>query len=146
MLWLVVAVVVICGLAVFTFLYWQSRTKAKLERERLRQLHVRPLEPPARERYVEAWQALQSRFGDEPEVSIRDADHLIQNVMRDRGYPTGDFGRLTEILSAGEAEVIDNYRLAHRISAKCETSSLSTEEIQRAVTALRALFDSLVAP
>src|SRR3954452_12756870 len=51
------------------------------------ELELRPLAPLARKGFIEAWQGTQAEFVDDPETAINDADHLIQSVMRDRGYP-----------------------------------------------------------
>lgn len=108
-----------------------------------RLLETRPLPPIAQERYAEAWRALQSRFANEPEAALRDTDRLLQGLMQECGYPTGDFGRVTEEVSVEQVEVLDNYRVGHRITVKGETSMLESDEIARAVDSFRAAFERL---
>ena len=125
-----------------------SQSKAEEElaaRERRhRKLDIKPLAPEARQRYQEEWRELQSEFVDAPEAAIRKADTLIQNVMRDRGYPTGDFDRQAEDLSVEHSTVLDDYRSAHAISERSTSGAASTEELRQAVISYRSLFDSLV--
>jgi hypothetical protein len=147
--WIALVIGIACVVAVFESRVRRPRSHTRIrlvEAERAhRPLETRPLPAGARQRYVEAWQSLQGRFKDEPEIAVREADRLVQAVMRECGYPTGDFGRVAEELSAEQREVIDDYRVAHRISVKSETSSLSDDEVGRAVAALGALFEKLTA-
>ena len=63
-----------------------SRREAEAElterQKRREELDIRPLEPDARERYAEEWQATQARFVDDPGGAVTEADVLIQRVMR----------------------------------------------------------------
>ena len=141
--WIAVAIVFVGTLALGA-LALRLRRKAQVEREaEIALLQVRPLDAAALRRHLDAWSSLQSRFDVEPEATIRNADHLLQEIMRARGYPTGDFGRAEQTLSAEQADLLHAYRTAHRISVKAETDSISADEVQRAKTALRAVFDGL---
>ena len=112
------------------------------EREqRYREMGIKQLSPRARERYSEEWRKVQARFVDEPEAALRGADVLIEIVMRERGYPVGDYNRQTEDLSVEHAGVVDNYRRAHEIA---QDENASTELRRQAVILYRSLFDSLL--
>ena len=125
-----------------------SQTKAEAElaarEQRYRKLDIKPLTPGAKQRYLEEWHSVQSRFVDEPKAAIHDADVLVEQVMRDRGYPVGDYRRQTEDLSVEHADVLDNYRVAHAISQRSDAGTVSTEDMRKAVVAYRALFERLV--
>jgi len=107
-------------------------------------IEVRKLSPSSRERYLGEWDQLQSKFQDEPEATIRQADRMIQRVMVERGFPTGDFGPVPASVPEDLAEVLNLYRYAHRISVKCETDMISEDMASRGAAAFRALFDNLV--
>ena len=147
LLWFIVGVVILGAIVFFVGRRPKPQSGIKhIEVEVTRpQLHVRQLRAEARERYLAAWQTVQSRLDDEPEASIREGDRLLQTVMRDCGYPTGDFGRAPVDVSIEEKIVLDNYLVAHRVSVKSETGSISPEEVQRAMIALQAAFDGLLA-
>jgi hypothetical protein len=133
-------------LAVVVLVIRRARLRAEAEQARRPPpLQVRPLSASSRDRYTQAWESLQPRFEPEPEVTIREADRLIQNVMGEWGYPSGDFGRVPAELSDAQLDVLEQYRVAHRIAVKSETTMLADEEVQRAVSAFRALFEILVA-
>ena len=115
------------------------------EREKRRQeLDIRPLEQSARDRYASEWQNTQARFVDDPEAAVGDADRLIQQVMRDRGYPVEDFDQRASDLSVDHPEVISNYRAAHGISIANERGNASTENLRTAMVHYRALFEELL--
>lgn len=124
----------------------QSKAEADLaaREQRYRKLDIRPLTPGAKQRYLDEWRALQSRFVDEPRTAIHEADVLIEQVMRDRGYPIGDYGRQTEDLSVEHADVLDSYRVAHAISQRSDAGNVTTEDMRQAVVAYRSLFERLI--
>src|SRR5437868_5378926 len=72
-----------------------SKREAEAEltdrQKRREEFDVRPLDAGVRERYAETWQSTQARFVDDPGGAIAEADVLIQQVMRERGYPVEDF-------------------------------------------------------
>ena len=116
-----------------------------LERQRRHdELELRPLDPHARKRFVDAWQVTQAEFVDDPEAAIQDADDLIQNVMRDRGYPVEDFDDRAAIISVDHPVVVERYRRAHSIAVANADGERDTEALRRAMHDYRALFDELV--
>ena len=125
-----------------------SKREAEAElsdrQKRREELDVKPLSPGARERYVELWQATQARFVDDPGGAITEADLLIQQVMRERGYPIEDFEQRAADVSVDHPDVVNNYRAAHGISIAHERERASTEDLRRAMVHYRSLFDDLL--
>jgi hypothetical protein len=126
-----------------------SRRKAEAEladrADRRDKLDIRPLTEAARQRYAAQWAELQGRFVDRPVVAVVDADELVAQVMRDRGYPVDDFESQSELISVDHPDVVQNYRTGHAIHAKTTTGEASTEELRQAVVSYRALFEELLA-
>ena len=125
-----------------------SRREAEAElseRERRREeLDIRPLEQSRRDRYASQWQNTQAAFVDNPEEAVAEADRLIQQVMRERGYPVDDFDQRASDLSVDHPEVITNYRAAHDISRANDRGNASTEDLRTAMVHYRALFAELL--
>jgi hypothetical protein len=126
----------------------RSRRKAEGElaerAERREELEIRPLSSDARERYVSQWRELQDRFVDRPQVAVVEADDLVTQVMRDRGYPVDDFESQSDLVSVDHPDLVQNYRTAHAIYTRTTSGEASTEDLRQAVVAYRALFDELV--
>jgi hypothetical protein len=126
----------------------RSRRKAEGElagrADRRDQLEIRPLSETARQRYTLEWVELQARFVDRPVVAVTDADELVSQVMRERGYPVDDFESKSELISVDHPDVVQNYRTGHDIYKKTVTGDASTEDLRKAVVAYRDLFEDLL--
>ena len=85
-------------------------------RRRVETLQIRPLSIEEHDRFAVAWREIQSRFVDEPEASIAQADDLIQEAMEARGYPVADFEQRVADVSVDHPAVVEHYRAAHRIA------------------------------
>jgi hypothetical protein len=117
------------------------------ERARRRsQLSVIPLTEPVRLRHVEQWRVLQEHFVDHPTEAVDDAEDLLTVVMRERGYPVGEFDRQAEFLSVDHPHVVENYRIAHEIHLRNQTHQATTEDLREAMLRYRSLFDDLLRP
>jgi hypothetical protein len=113
-------------------------------RKRHEEFDIRPLSPGAREGYVRLWEKTQARFVDDPEGAINEADDLIQQVMRERGYPVEDFDQRAADLSVDHGDVVEHYREGHAIARRNVRGEAETEELRQAMKHYRALFDDLV--
>jgi hypothetical protein len=126
-----------------------SKSKAERElaqrRKRVEAMQIRPLSRDERMRFEKAWNDLQSGFVDEPERAVRNADRLITDVMRTRGYPTGDFARRANDVSVNYPQVVGDYRTAHTVVESYDKGKdVGTEELRQAVRRYRSLFERLM--
>ena len=108
------------------------------------QLDIRPLSPESRDRYLQRWQATQSRFVDDPRSAVAEADTLVQEVMQERGYPTKDFERRVADISVDHPNLVEKYRTANGIARASEQGEASTEDMRHSVRHYRALFSELL--
>jgi hypothetical protein len=108
------------------------------------ELELRPLPEEARERYLQQWQATQSRFVDDPTGAVSEADELVQRVMRDRGYPVDDFEQRAADISVEHPDLVEKYRTADGIARASERGEASTEDLRHSVRHYRALFVELL--
>jgi hypothetical protein len=69
----------------------RAETQLAGRAKRVQGLNIRDLDPASRDRFSFQWQALQSRFVDEPKAAVAEADTLVTSVMQARGYPVADF-------------------------------------------------------
>lgn len=125
-----------------------SRRSAETElvaREKRRgELAIRPLEPEKRDDFVRQWRDTQARFVDEPGPAVEEADRLVAEVMRARGYPVEDFEQREADISVDHASVVDNYRAAHGISLANRHGEANTEDLRQAMVHYRSLFEELL--
>ena len=125
-----------------------SRREAESElaerQERRDELEIGPLDQEARKRFRQEWRQAQEHFVDEPSEAVEEADRLIQQVMRERGYPVDDFEQRAADVSVDHPEVVANYRAAHGISVANHRGKASTEDLRTAIVHYRSLFSELL--
>ena len=124
----------------------RSEAEQELQRrvERHDQLDIRDLSTEQRERYVNAWRDVQRRFVDDPEGTLGEADRLITQAMRDRGYPTEHFDQKVDDLTVEHAETVNAYREAHAIADRHERDGVSTDDLRLAMQRFRTIFEDIV--
>jgi len=111
---------------------------------RVEKLSIHPLTAPERERFLELWQTTQTHFVDSPLTAVVEADGLVAEVMRTRGYPVSDFEQRAADVSVDHPALVDNYRRAHAAAVNAEGGKLGTEELRQALVHFRALFEDLL--
>ena len=128
----------------------QSKREAEAElqarEERRQQLEIRPLSSAARDRYLDEWQTTQAQFVDDPRGAVASADSLIRSVMAERGYPVEDFEQRAADISVDHPQVVEHYRVGHRLARASANGDDSTEDLRQAMRHYRTLFDELVEP
>ena len=116
-----------------------------LARERKRQkLDIVALPPEVHQGYVRQWQTVQRSFIDDPSGAVDDADRLVTQVMRDRGYPIDDFDQRAADISVDHPDTVEHYRAAHTLYLAQEKADIGTEAQRQAFVHYRALFEKLL--
>jgi hypothetical protein len=127
----------------------QGRTKAEKEllarKDRFDRAQVRELSDEDRRRYTDLWHAIQNRFVDSPPAAVNEADQLVAEVMRMRGYPAGDLDQRLADVAIGHPGLVDHYRSACTIADHGRGGRADTEEMRQALVHYRALFEELLA-
>ncbi len=125
-----------------------DRTKAEAElvarEKRVERFKIVPLTPEDKDKFGEAWSALQARFVDSPRDVVVEADHLVRDLMVKRGYPMADFERRSADISVDYPAVVDAYRSGRAIAVRGQRGEASTEELRKAVVYYRTLFAELL--
>jgi hypothetical protein len=120
--------------------------KELVARERKRQkLDIVALAPEAHAKYAEHWRTVQTAFVDNPSKAVGDADRLVTQVMRERGYPVDDFDQRAADISVDHPNVVEHYRAAHTLHMAQEQGDIGTEAQREAFVHYRALFEKLLA-
>lgn len=122
----------------------EAETELAHRAKRHDKLEIRSLSPAARESYERSWKDAQAEFVDQPREALAKADHLVQEVMRERGYPVDDFEQRAADLSVDHPDVVDNYRTAHTTSTRARSGDASTEDMRRGMNHYKSLFEELL--
>lgn len=122
----------------------QAESALENRAKRVEKFHIRSLTNEERPRFAEAWKREQSRFVDDPHVSVGNADRLVGDVMRARGYPMAEFEQRAADISVDHPQVVENYRAAHDIAARDSRGQATTEDLRQAMVYYRALFVELL--
>jgi hypothetical protein len=94
--------------------------------------------------FAREWRRIQSRFVDDPDGAVGEADQLVTQVMAARGYPLEDFERRAADLSVDHPVVVQNYRIARTLALRRQRGEAGTEELRQAVVNYRALVNELL--
>jgi hypothetical protein len=124
----------------------QRRAESELlkRQERVEQLDIRPLSASQRSDYMDRWRTVQAKFVDDPKGAVSDADALVEQVMKARGYPVADFDQRAADLSVHHPRVVENYRAARDIAMRHRRGEATTEDLRQAMVYCRALFQDLL--
>jgi len=112
--------------------------------KRIQQFEIKPLSETDRRKFGQAWEQQQAYFVDQPREAVRNADKLLTEVMKVRGYPVADFEQRAADVSVDHPVVVENYRVAHRIAVEDSEHPATTEQLREAMIHYRALFADLL--
>src|SRR5947209_3611298 len=121
---------------------WRADSELAARQQRRQKLDIRPLPPQLRQRSTLGWRQVQADFVDQPYEAVANADKLVTEVMRQRGYPMENFEQHANDLSVDYPQLVDNYRRAHAIATR--EKSANTEELRMAMLQYRNLFQGLL--
>jgi hypothetical protein len=123
----------------------KAAEKELASRQRQRhKLDIVALSPSALTGFTVRWRQVQTAFVDDPASAVGVADHLVTEVMRERGYPVDDFDQRAADISVDHPQVVENYRAAHGIHVAQQQGDISTEQQRKAFVHYRALFETLL--
>ena len=94
-------------------------------RERMRQhdsLALRDVTDEEREAALASWQSVQMTFVESPATAVRDGEHLVFEVLRERGYPLESVEDRASAISVEEPELAGRYREAHAALVHAESN------------------------
>lgn len=104
------------------------------------------LSPADRERYAQRWSAVQGHFVEDPGQAVAEADRLIAELARDRGFPAAGSPEHFDALSVHHAHQVQGYRQAHALAEHAGAGGRrATEDLRLALVAARELFNELLA-
>ena len=112
-------------------------------KEQVDKYNITPLNAGDRERFRADWTKVEQHFLERPTTAVVQADELIADIMRVRGYPMGDFDRHAADLSVTHPRIIEHYRAGHGVITGTPGKT-STEDLRQAMLHYRALFDELI--
>jgi hypothetical protein len=122
----------------------RAETVLEQREKRVSRFEIRTLPPAEQDRYAQLWAFVQKKFVDDPKAAVNEADRLVTDVMRARGYPMGEFNQRADDISVNYPNAVANYRAAHEIVMRHGKGQASTEDLRKAMVHFRSLFDELL--
>lgn len=112
--------------------------------QRVSNMKIRPLSIVERQKFLGQWVACQSLFVDDPSGAVEQADRLLSEVMRARGYSIDNPGdRVTDVCVAYPRHAED-FRRADEMMGRQRHGEATTEELRSVFIHFRALFDDIL--
>jgi hypothetical protein len=122
----------------------RAETVLEERQKRVANYRIRPLTSEERDVFGAKWHATQEHFVDAPREAVAQADLLITEVMRVRGYPISDFDQRAADLSVDHPGVVEDYRVAHNIAMHDAKAPAATEDLRKAMQHYRSLFEQVL--
>jgi hypothetical protein len=122
----------------------RAETVLEQREKRVSRFEIRTLPPAERDRYTQLWAFVQKKFVDDPKAAVNEADRLVTDVMKARGYPMGEFNQRADDISVNYPNAVANYRAAHEIVTRHGKGQASTEDLRKAMVHFRSLIDELL--
>ena len=122
-----------------------ERRLAELESER-EDLDLRPLPPVARERYLDEWRQVESRFVSDPRDAARAAERLVVRALGEQGYPEDatDDERLVSLASVDHPDIADRSRHRHAMLERGDAQT--TGNLRKAMFDFRSVLEDVLHP
>jgi len=124
----------------------RRRAESELAKSEMRveKVKVRPLSTSDHMRFMEEWKLCQIRFVDDPAGAVDEADHIVTDIMRTRGYAVDDpYDRVADVCAAYPNHA-SAFREANEVVGRHHRGDASTEDLRRAFVNFRALFDEML--
>jgi len=122
----------------------QAEHKLAARLKHVESLEIRPLLVEEIISFRSDWRMTQVEFVDEPLASVQNADQLISQVLRAKGYPVEDFEQGVADVSVSYPELVLDYRELHLIASMDSAEIFGTEEMRKAMVRGRTLFENLM--
>jgi hypothetical protein len=107
-------------------------------------LELRPLPQAARDRYLEEWRQVESRFVSDPREAARSAERLIERALEEQGYPADDDAdRRVGLVSVDHPDIAERYRHGHAMLEHVDGGE-STENLRKALLDFRAVLEDVL--
>jgi hypothetical protein len=107
-------------------------------------LELRPLDQEARDEFARSWRDIRARGVNEPAEAVRDADRLLTEVLRKRGYPIEDVERWADEISRDHPDIVNAYLAARTASLTNDQGEASSDELYVAMIHFRVVFEALL--
>ncbi|GAB2600103.1 hypothetical protein GCM10027168_36530 [Streptomyces capparidis] len=111
---------------------------------RHRDLDLKPLPPATRQAFLSRWAEIQERFVDAPAQTVAEADELVEELLKERGYPVGRGEETMAVLSVHHAGPLQSYREARVAVYRARDGHVDTEELREALVGTRSLFHEVI--
>ncbi|HEY2384718.1 MAG TPA: hypothetical protein VGK48_26375 [Terriglobia bacterium] len=124
----------------------RRRAESELMRreERVQHMNIHPLNIVERQKFLDQWITCQSLFVDDPGRAVEEADRLLTDVMRVRGYSIDNSHDRIRDVCLTYPRHAENYRRADEVIARHRRGQASTEELRSVFIHYRALFDEIL--
>jgi hypothetical protein len=134
----------------YDFAVKTHRSRARAEADlasrtsRVEGLYIRSLSASDHDSFADKWRSTQDSFVDDPWGAVSKAETLVEDVMRARGYPVGDFDQQAADLSVDHSDSVRDYREARELAVVSQRGMPRIEDLRRATVYFRALFEELL--
>src|SRR5688572_29154408 len=96
----------------------RAETELARREQHVRSLKIRPLSLSERQNFSGQWMGCQTLFVDDPAGAVNEADRLLTDIVRARGYASDDLQERMADISAAYPNHTNDYRVAAETLAR----------------------------
>ncbi len=121
-----------------------AEQELRAREERVGAMDLHPVSPDEWGHLDATWRQIQAGFVDDPAAAVDDADGLIAELAKARGYTSDDFEARAADFSVHHPGIIEGYRRAHEMAMGEESAPSRTEDLRCALLDYRDVFRELL--
>ncbi len=109
-----------------------------------RTAYILPLSDEQKNHFTLEWLAVQALFARNPGRGIKEAEQVLRNILRAKGYPADDLSQLTTAMALDFPAHETQFRKLHLLAMRSSRENMGKADLYRVMLHARILFEEIL--